>query len=169
MKTGMISITIPKPGRAMMYTSGWPKNQKRFCHRKLLPPCSFTKKAVWAVRSRIPKSPATTSVGVASVRRAHGRQDAPGEDRQPTPGHAGRSVVDDGAGQVEAGQDHADPDDREADQVGVHPARRLRLQGGVAGPPGREPAEEERAQDDQVARHEDPEGEGLDARVGHAP
>ena len=54
----------------MMYTSGWPKNQKRFCHRKLLPPCSLTKKAVWAVRSRMPKSPATTSVGVAKVRRA---------------------------------------------------------------------------------------------------
>ena len=70
MKTGRISPTIPKPGSAMMYTSGWPKNQKRFCHKKVLPPCSFTKKAVCAVRSRMPKSPATNSVGVASVSRA---------------------------------------------------------------------------------------------------
>ncbi len=63
----MISITMPKPGRAMMYTSGWPKNQKRFCHKKLLPPCSFTKNAVSAVRSMIPMNPATTKVGVARV------------------------------------------------------------------------------------------------------
>ena len=42
MNTGMISMTMPKPGSAMMYTSGCPKNQKRFCHKKLLPPCSVT-------------------------------------------------------------------------------------------------------------------------------
>ena len=29
-KTGSSSSTIPKPGRARMYTSGWPKNQNRF-------------------------------------------------------------------------------------------------------------------------------------------
>ena len=61
---------MPNPGKAMMYTSGWPKNQNRFCHKKLLPPCSFTKNAVWAVRSRIPKSPAAKSVGVARVSKA---------------------------------------------------------------------------------------------------
>src|SRR5947209_4947809 len=35
--TGMISLTTPKNGIAMMYTSGWPKNQKRCCH-KIAPP-----------------------------------------------------------------------------------------------------------------------------------
>ena len=73
------------------------------------------------------------------------------------------------AARLKPGQDHADPDDGEADQIGVHPARRLGLQRRVARPAGREAAEEERAQDDQVAGHEDPEREGLDARVGHAP
>jgi len=29
-KTGMSSRTMPKPGSARMYTSGWPKNQNRF-------------------------------------------------------------------------------------------------------------------------------------------
>ena len=57
----------------------------------------------------------------------------------------GRPVVDDGGGEVEAGQDHADADDGEADQIGVHPAAGLRLQRGVPGPPGREPAEEQGA------------------------
>ena len=33
---------MPNPGNAMMYTSGWPKNQKRFCQRNELPPCSVT-------------------------------------------------------------------------------------------------------------------------------
>ncbi len=29
----MISVIMPKNGRAMMYTSGWPKNQNRCCQR----------------------------------------------------------------------------------------------------------------------------------------
>src|SRR5262245_18106535 len=31
LKTGMTSLLMPKNGSAMMYTSGWPKNQKRCC------------------------------------------------------------------------------------------------------------------------------------------
>jgi len=31
--TGMTSVMTPKKGSAMMYTSGWPKNQNRCCHR----------------------------------------------------------------------------------------------------------------------------------------
>ncbi len=53
-----------------MYTSGWPKNQKRFSQRKLLPPRSVTKKAVCAVRSSTPNRPAVTSTGVARASRA---------------------------------------------------------------------------------------------------
>ena len=38
LKTGRISLTTPIAGRMTMYTSGWPKNQKRCCHRIGLPP-----------------------------------------------------------------------------------------------------------------------------------
>src|SRR5690606_35871106 len=37
LKTGNTSETMPKNGSAMMYTSGWPKNQNRCCHR-IVPP-----------------------------------------------------------------------------------------------------------------------------------
>ena len=45
----MISDTTPKNGRAMMYTSGWPKNQKRCCHR-MAPPFSGLK--MWPPKRR---------------------------------------------------------------------------------------------------------------------
>ncbi len=35
LNTGKISDTIPKNGSAMMYTSGWPKNQNRCCHKTI--------------------------------------------------------------------------------------------------------------------------------------
>ena len=49
-----------------------------------------------------------------------GGQDGPHEDRHPAPGHPRGSVVDDGGGEVEPRADHADPDDGEAHQIGVH-------------------------------------------------
>ncbi len=49
----------------MMYTSGWPKNQKRSSHRYDDPPCTSMKKAVGTVRSRIPHTQAMVSVGLA--------------------------------------------------------------------------------------------------------
>jgi len=84
---------------------------------------------------KMPQRQATTSVGVgqASTGRTVARIDQH-EDRHATPGHARRSIMDDGGGQVEPGGDHPDPDGGKPDQIGVHPARRLGLQGGVAGP-----------------------------------
>ena len=34
----MIDVAIPNAGRMMMYTSGWPKIQNRFCHSSASPP-----------------------------------------------------------------------------------------------------------------------------------
>ena len=47
----MISPITPKNGRAMMYTSGWPKNQNRCCHRIGSPPCDGSKNAAPKRRS----------------------------------------------------------------------------------------------------------------------
>ena len=42
---------IPKAGRIMMYTSGWPKNQKRFGKSSGSPPPAGSKNAVPKLRS----------------------------------------------------------------------------------------------------------------------
>ena len=47
----MMALTMPKAGRIMMYTSGWPKNQKRCKNRIGSPPPSGRKKAVPKLRS----------------------------------------------------------------------------------------------------------------------
>jgi hypothetical protein len=36
--TGMTIETMPMAGRIKIYTSGWPKNQKRCCHNRAVPP-----------------------------------------------------------------------------------------------------------------------------------
>ncbi len=66
-KTGRISSTMPKPGKARMYTSGWPKNQKRFWYRYWLPPALARKKDVFAVRSMSTIAIVATSTGAAST------------------------------------------------------------------------------------------------------
>lgn len=43
--------TIPKPGRIRIYTSGWPKNQKRCWNRMGSPPPQGSKKEVLMFRS----------------------------------------------------------------------------------------------------------------------
>jgi hypothetical protein len=47
---GMIEVAIPKAGRTMMYTSGWPKNQNRCCQRIGEPPLATSKKCKPALR-----------------------------------------------------------------------------------------------------------------------
>ena len=42
---------IPKPGRIRIYTSGWPKNQKRCWYRMGSPPPAGSKKVVFKLRS----------------------------------------------------------------------------------------------------------------------
>lgn len=42
---------MPNPGRIKMYTSGWPKNQKRCWNRSRSPPPSGEKKEVLKLRS----------------------------------------------------------------------------------------------------------------------
>ncbi len=61
----MISETMPKNGRAMMYTSGCPKNQKRCCQSNA-PPLAASK--TWApnLRSASSARSAPASTGNAS-------------------------------------------------------------------------------------------------------
>ncbi len=51
---------IPKPGRIMMYTSGWPKNQNRFSHSTGEP---------WLVGSNqcVPKCRSVSSIVTAAA------------------------------------------------------------------------------------------------------
>src|ERR1700693_5828559 len=50
-----------------MYTSGWPKKQKRFSYRYWLPPALARKKDVFAARSISTIAIAATSTGAASA------------------------------------------------------------------------------------------------------
>ncbi len=45
-KTGTTSLRMPNAGRMRMYTSGWPKNQKRCCQMMGSPPPVGSKKLV---------------------------------------------------------------------------------------------------------------------------
>src|ERR1700674_1114037 len=65
----MSSITMPNGGRVKMYTSGWPKNQKRFSHRYGLPPLDEMKNEVLRVRSRACMLRAAARIGAANVPR----------------------------------------------------------------------------------------------------
>jgi len=53
-------------GRTKTYTSGWPKNQKRCCHRSGSPPPSGRKK--WVPRLRSNRSIARAEVNTGSAR-----------------------------------------------------------------------------------------------------
>ena len=50
--TGTISLMMPNAGRIRMYTSGWPKNQKRCCQMMGSPPPAGSKKLVPNWRSK---------------------------------------------------------------------------------------------------------------------
>ena len=65
----MICETMPKAGRMMMYTSGWPKNQKMCWKSTGSPPPAAWKKLVpknWSVSSMV-TPPAST--GIAAISR----------------------------------------------------------------------------------------------------
>lgn len=53
---------MPKPGRIKIYTSGWPKNQKRCWYKIGSPPPAGSKKEVFRLRSvkSIVMAPAST-------------------------------------------------------------------------------------------------------------
>ncbi len=55
---------MPKNGSAMMYTSGWPKNQNRCCHR-IAPPLVASKTCAPNRRSASSTSSAAASTGNA--------------------------------------------------------------------------------------------------------
>ena len=122
-KTGMISVTMPKNGSAMMYTSGWPKNQNRCCHR-IGPP-------LLGVEDVRPEPP------VGLQREQRGGQDGEGEQHQ----HRlvsrmfqvkigirnivmpGRAHAEDRGDEVDRAQDRAEAGQRKAHdpQVGAEP------------------------------------------------
>ena len=60
---------MPKAGRIMMYTSGWPKNQKRCRNRIGSPPPSGMKKVVPKLRSVSSMVIAPARTGTASSSR----------------------------------------------------------------------------------------------------
>src|SRR3954453_22593881 len=60
----MISETMPKNGSAMMYTSGWPKNQNRCCQR-MAPPLAGSKMCAPNLRSAPSANSAAASGGNA--------------------------------------------------------------------------------------------------------
>ncbi|KEF07506.1 hypothetical protein DF17_08110 [Streptomyces rimosus] len=64
-KTGMTSEMMPKNGSAMMYTSGWPKNQNRCCQSKA-PPLAASKTCAPNLRSASSAKRAAASTGKAS-------------------------------------------------------------------------------------------------------
>ena len=65
----MTWLTMPKAGRIMMYTSGWPKNQKR-CRKSVgSPPPAGSKKCVPKLRSVSSMVMAPASTGRASSSR----------------------------------------------------------------------------------------------------
>ncbi len=55
---------MPKNGNAMMYTSGWPKNQNRCCHR-IGPPLAASKTCAPSERSASSTSRAAARIGKA--------------------------------------------------------------------------------------------------------
>ena len=60
---------MPKPGKIMMYTSGWPKNQNRCCHSTGSPPPCGSKNEVPKLRSQISMVIAPASTGRDSTSR----------------------------------------------------------------------------------------------------
>ncbi len=61
----MTSEMMPKNGSAMMYTSGWPKNQKRCCHSNA-PPLAASKTCAPNFRSASSANSAAARTGKAS-------------------------------------------------------------------------------------------------------
>ena len=101
--------------------------------------------------------------------RDRGGEHAPHEDRQAGPGHARRAHRDDRGEHVQPEQRHPDSHEREEHDVGVHAHHRLVVERLIARPSGGKAAEEDRRDQDEAGGHQQPEGERLDAREGHAP
>jgi len=66
--TGTIWLTMPNAGRIMMYTSGWPKNQKMCWYITGSPPPAALKNEVpkWRSVSVIVMAPASTGITAIS-------------------------------------------------------------------------------------------------------
>src|SRR5947209_5164684 len=64
-KVSMIEDMKPSAGMKMKYTSGWPKNQKRCCHRSASPPSDGLKKWKPNVRSKSSMVLAVITAGIA--------------------------------------------------------------------------------------------------------
>ena len=64
---GMIAEMKPSAGRKMKYTSGWPKNQNRCCHRRASPPSAGLKKCVPTIRSNCTRFAASITSGIAKM------------------------------------------------------------------------------------------------------
>jgi hypothetical protein len=64
LNTGRISVMMPKNGKAMMYTSGCPKNQNRCCHR-IGPPLTGSNTCAPNSRSASSDSSAPARIGKA--------------------------------------------------------------------------------------------------------
>ena len=114
---------MPKNGSAMMYTSGWPKNQNRCCH-SIGPPFSagVDQRTQVPVGQQRQQRRGQDREGEQDQDRRH--QGVPGEDRHPEHRHARRAQADDGGDEVDATQDRAQTRDRQAADPQVRPHTR---------------------------------------------
>ena len=112
---------------------------------------------------------APPATGAASSPRKEVTKHPPDEERQLGHAQPRGALGEDRGDHVEAGQRDGEADQPEGDQVGVHAAHRLVGERRVARPAGGEAAEEDAGEQDQAGRRQQPEGERLEPREGHAP
>ena len=94
-------------------------------------------------------------------------QHRPHEHRHPAQGHPRSPLGEDGRDHVQTRQCDREADQREAHEVGVHAEHVLVGEWRIARPPRGEATEEDRGEQDQAGRRQEPERERFEARERH--
>jgi hypothetical protein len=138
-----------------MYTSGWPKNQKRCRNRVGSPPHSGLKNDVPKLRS--------------VQQQQEGRhQDRPGEQRHAVQRHAGSPHVEDRGDEVDGAQDRGGASDVQREDREIHARTLAQRQRRVDRPAGPDAAADHRRGEQQdEGRRQQPEADVVHARKGH--
>ena len=119
---------MPKPGRIMMYTSGWPKNQNRCWNMIGSPPPAGIEElgAEVAVGQQHGDRAGENRQRQHQQERRH--EHRPGEQRHLVQRHARRAHVEDGDDEVDGAEDRRDARDVQRQDHEVH--RQARVAGG---------------------------------------
>ena len=128
-----------------------------------------TKKFVCAVRSSSAIRSVAISTGAASTISAEVEMTPQTKIGRRVHVRPGARMVTTVAIMFSPSSAHRDADEREEEDVAVHPGVRLDVQRRVARPAGREAAEEDRRLEDHAGRHQQPERQRLDPRERHPP